>query len=136
MPKVRQAFINCLGSRGSSVRCEALWKAKRVLALSALLVSAAIVTQVCPPFAATARADITYGYDPDGQLVCVTNTSTGNQSGYVYDAVGNLQQIVSPCTTPGDSPAAAARASAPEPANSGPQDSGLSGADVVPGSQQ
>ncbi len=44
-----------------------------------------------------ARADIGYGYDADGELVCVTDAS-GNQRGFQYDQVGNLVQILSSCS--------------------------------------
>jgi YD repeat-containing protein len=44
-----------------------------------------------------AGAAVTYGYDANGELVCVTDAA-GNQRGFKYDQVGNLLQLLSTCT--------------------------------------
>lgn len=49
-------------------------------------------------FAATSAAvsgagSVTYAYDELGRLIAVVDNSSGNAAQYIYDAVGNLQQI-------------------------------------------
>ena len=37
--------------------------------------------------------NVTYAYDELGRLIAVVDNSSGNAAQYIYDAVGNLQQI-------------------------------------------
>ena len=104
------------GSRANNPRTKA-----RIFAALTTTFALFLQGQIRPQFA---HADITYGYDADGRLVCVSD-GQGNQRGYVYDSVGNLLQIVSPCQTTGDLPAVASHVAASQVQSAPRKASGL-----------